>query len=72
MTPSFERKDDAERLLLTERERQIAALVRTGVSNKEIARQSGLREGTIKSHVHNIFRKLGVRSRIELIRRLTL
>jgi len=36
-----------------------------GKSNKEIGGAMGLQEITIKLHVHNIFRKLGVRNRVQ-------
>ena len=62
MQPAASRED-----LLTERERHITALVREGLRNSDIAIQSGLTEGTVKVHLHNIFQKLGVRSRAELI-----
>jgi predicted transcriptional regulator len=35
--------------------------------NKEIAEKLGVTEGTVKAHLHAIFEKLGVRSRIELM-----
>lgn len=53
--------------VLTERERQIAEMIRTGARNRVIAERCGLTEGTVKVHLHSIFRKLGVRSRAELI-----
>jgi DNA-binding NarL/FixJ family response regulator len=52
---------------LTDRERQVAALVGLGLSNKHIAAKLGLSEGTVKQHLHRIFRKLGVRNRREFI-----
>lgn len=52
---------------LTEREREITALIRTGLRNREIALRCGLTEGTVKVHLHSIFQKLGVKSRAELI-----
>ena len=53
---------------LTPREYQIAMLlVARGSSNKEVARQLGLSEGTMKLHVHKIIQKLGVKSRSEAI-----
>lgn len=55
------------RYLSTAREQQIIALVRQGFSNKEIARELGLSEGTVKQHVHNILVKTGLRSRREII-----
>jgi DNA-binding NarL/FixJ family response regulator len=51
---------------LTERETAIARHVAEGLRNKEIARRLGIEEGTVKMHVHNLFRKLGVSSRTEL------
>jgi DNA-binding NarL/FixJ family response regulator len=51
---------------MTPREHQVAMLVVRGLTNKEIARQLGITEGTVKLHVHNILRKLGVRSRYAL------
>ena len=44
--------------LLTPREHQITTLVSAGLSNKEIARQLYLAEGTVKVHLHNIFQKV--------------
>ena len=49
------------------RERQVITLVCDGLSNREIAKKLGVTEGTIKGHLHAIFEKLGVRSRIELM-----
>jgi DNA-binding NarL/FixJ family response regulator len=50
---------------LTERETQILRMVVEGMSNKAIASRLGLGEGTIKSHLRNIYRKLQVRTRAE-------
>jgi DNA-binding NarL/FixJ family response regulator len=50
---------------LTERETQILRMVVVGMSNKAIANRLGLGEGTIKSHLRNIYRKLQVRTRAE-------
>ena len=52
---------------LTEREREITTLIKTGLRNREIAQRCGLTEGTVKVHLHSIFQKLGVKSRAELI-----
>jgi two-component system, NarL family, nitrate/nitrite response regulator NarL len=41
-------------------------LAARGLSNKEIARELGLSEGTIKLHLHRVYHKLGVRSRFAL------
>lgn len=52
---------------LTEREREVALAVTTGASNKEIGRQLGLSESTVKMHLGNIFQKLDVRDRLHLV-----
>lgn len=51
---------------LTIRECQVADLVITGAQNQEIAMQLGLTVGTVKSHLHNIYTKMGVRDRAAL------
>jgi len=52
---------------LTQREQQIARLVRDGLSNKAIGRQLGLTQPTVKTHLRRLFLKLGVSSRTELV-----
>ncbi len=53
---------------LTPRERTVLSLLRDGHSNKGIARQLNLSEVTIKSHLSNTFRKLGVHNRVQAAR----
>ena len=50
---------------LSERELEILALVATGASNKEIAAELFIAEGTVKNHLTNILGKLGVRDRTQ-------
>ena len=52
---------------LTAREREIAGLVMSGLRNKSIAGELQLCEGTVKIHLHNIYRKLGIRNRTALL-----
>jgi DNA-binding CsgD family transcriptional regulator len=54
-------------LLLTAREREVVRLVSSGLSNKLVARHLGLREGTVKIHLHNVYRKLRIPNRMTLI-----
>jgi DNA-binding NarL/FixJ family response regulator len=56
---------------LSRREREIAALVAHGHSNREIAEMLFLSTRTIDSHVGRILRKVGVRSRTAIANRLT-
>ncbi|WP_246042386.1 MULTISPECIES: helix-turn-helix transcriptional regulator [Streptomyces] len=50
---------------LTERERQVLALLGQGLANRVIARRLGIVERTAKAHVASIVEKLGVSSRLE-------
>jgi DNA-binding NarL/FixJ family response regulator len=51
---------------LSEREKQIAALVARGMKNKDIALQLTISENTVKRHLQSIFSKTGARDRLEL------
>jgi len=53
---------------LTQREREIHALLLECLSNKQIASQLHLSRHTVKNHVHNILKKRGVADRLELIK----
>jgi DNA-binding NarL/FixJ family response regulator len=52
--------------MLTRRQREIAALISQGLSNKQIARRLSIQQATVKNHVHNILAKLGVSHRDEV------
>ncbi len=52
---------------ITRREAEIAGLVSQGLANKAIAKQLGIGEGTVKIHLHNIYQKLHVSNRTELM-----
>lgn len=56
----------AEQLHLTDRERQVLQLILKAQSNREIARQLGIEERTVKAHVGRLMRKTGAENRIEL------
>jgi DNA-binding NarL/FixJ family response regulator len=51
---------------LTPRETQITLLVSEGLSNKLVAWQLNMAEGTVKLHLHNIYEKLGIPNRTAL------
>jgi DNA-binding NarL/FixJ family response regulator len=51
---------------LTEREQEVARLLATGASNKEIARQLDITERTAKAHISAMLEKLGARDRLQL------
>ncbi|MER7046488.1 helix-turn-helix transcriptional regulator [Streptomyces jumonjinensis] len=50
---------------LTVRELEVLSLLATGVSNRLLARRLGIAERTVKAHLTNLMRKLGVESRVE-------
>jgi two-component system, NarL family, nitrate/nitrite response regulator NarL len=65
-SPSAAPPRDRERSPLSQREREIVALVAQGFKNKEMAEKMFISEQTVKNHLHNIFDKLGVSDRLEL------
>ncbi len=54
--------------LLSPREAQILRLIARGLTNRTIAREIGVAPRTADQHVHNIFIKVGVRSRTDAVR----
>lgn len=52
---------------LSEREKQILKMVAMGASNKEIAEELVIAEGTVKNHLSNIFDKLEARDRMQAV-----
>jgi len=55
--------------VLTPREVEMVRLVASGLRNKEVAKRLAISEGTVKIHLHNIYEKLHVQSRVELVLR---
>jgi DNA-binding NarL/FixJ family response regulator len=51
---------------LTPREREVATLIGNGYSNEQIARALAISRNTVRQHVANISRKLGLRSRPQI------
>lgn len=52
---------------ITDREREVLALIATGRSNGEIAGELFLGEATVKTHVSNLLQKIGARDRVQLV-----
>ncbi|HUM28044.1 MAG TPA: helix-turn-helix transcriptional regulator, partial [Anaerolineales bacterium] len=55
---------------ITDREREIIVKVMQGKSNEEIARELFISLATVKTHLHNIYRKIGIDSRYDLLARV--
>lgn len=58
-------RPDAASARLTKRELEILRLVQRGRRNREIAREIGLEEKTVKNHINSIYAKLGIENRVE-------
>jgi DNA-binding NarL/FixJ family response regulator len=67
------RRQTAEREIadrLTSRELEVLRLLASQYENEEIGRRLGLTTGTVKIHVHHVYRKLGVSGRQDLLQYL--
>lgn len=62
----FAKTDTPGAKSLTAREADIVRLVGSGMRNIEVAQRLSITESTVKTHLNNIFQKLGVRDRLEL------
>jgi len=58
--------DRSRPVSLTHRERQVAALVASGRTNRQIGRMLGISEKTTEVHLHHVMSKLEARSRAEV------
>jgi two-component system nitrate/nitrite response regulator NarL len=52
---------------LSPRELDVALLVARGLPNKVVAQALGLSEATVKIHLNNVYRRLGIRNRYALL-----
>lgn len=53
---------------LTEREKELTALIYEGRSNAEIAEALFISESTVKTHIYNIFKKMGIKNRMSVMK----
>jgi DNA-binding CsgD family transcriptional regulator len=67
LPPSAHASAAADLRRLSEREHEILALLQEGLQNKVIARRLNLSVSTVKTHVANIFRKVGAGTRLDAI-----
>lgn len=73
----FDKKNIDEKLnefciahCLTNRQKEIIALIIDGCSNKEIGDKLHITEGTVKTHIYNIFKKTDVSSRNQILKKI--
>ena len=67
MEPSHSAAGVRQNFGLSSRELEVIALIVAGYTNKDLARKLGISENTAKHHLTNIFDKLGVSNRLELV-----
>ncbi|HAG11303.1 MAG TPA: DNA-binding response regulator [Desulfotomaculum sp.] len=71
-TPGNNEQNSAhQRAELTPREHEILQYLTRGLTNKEISTETHLAVDTVKTHLHNIFRKLGVKNRAQAIAQIS-
>ncbi|NPA67316.1 MAG: response regulator transcription factor [Chlorobi bacterium] len=56
--------------IFSEKEIKIIRLLEKGLSNKTISERCNISENTVKYHLKNIYKKLGVHSRLQAVRRI--
>ena len=64
--PSGAEVPRATMMRLTPREREVAALIADGLSNKQIAKRMAISVGTVKHYVHQILEKTGLQGRVAI------
>lgn len=60
------REEALKSVRMTEREREVIALIAAGMSNKEIAKDLNIATDTVKSHVRNVMDKLALHTRLQI------
>jgi len=61
------RAPDDRSASLTAREREVIRMIASGLRNRDIGERLSISENTVKVHLHNIYEKLGVEGRMELL-----
>jgi DNA-binding CsgD family transcriptional regulator len=64
------RREPVTAVRLTPQELQVALRVAEGATNREAAGDLFITQKTVETHLHHVYRKLGIRSRVELVHRL--
>jgi DNA-binding CsgD family transcriptional regulator len=64
-------QERVQALSLSAREVEMAVMIARGLANKEIAAELNISPATVRTHIYNLYRKAGARSRVELINKLS-
>jgi DNA-binding CsgD family transcriptional regulator len=67
VTPGPPAAPDERIASLTAREREVVRMIASGLRNRDIGERLSISENTVKVHLHNIYEKLGVEGRMELL-----
>ena len=67
--PLFETEIDETSKPLTPKQLQVARLASRGLLNERIASELAITVGTVKLHLHQVYKKLGINTRVELVMR---
>ncbi len=70
LDPQKEIEANCEQYGITKREKEIILLIEKGLTYKEISSELFISEKTVQKHCENIFNKVHVNSRLELIKKL--
>ena len=65
----FEQEIDETTKPLTPKQMEVARLASRGLPNERIASELAITVGTVKLHLHQVYRKLGINTRVELVMR---
>lgn len=63
----FQNRMDLQQYQITNREKEIINLLVQGMQNKEISQRLWISESTVKTHIQNIYKKLGIQNRVQLV-----
>jgi DNA-binding NarL/FixJ family response regulator len=66
-TPAADAPGNGRAATLTGREREVVRMIAAGLRNRDIGERLSISENTVKVHLHNIYEKLGVEGRMELL-----
>jgi LuxR family transcriptional regulator of csgAB operon len=64
------KKENLDKMQLSEREREIVSLLFQGMDVNEISSKLYISSNTVRNHLYNIYKKNGIRNRMQLMKKL--